>query len=307
MKTFMQEYLHWVPALLGDPPSQKRVTTETMLLDLYAEEMVIYEDLLKVTISEGVLGYTETVIRIQDGVEFYEWPGNFRQFISLERRVGTTGSDFGDPNNILDRLNTVPPHSRDRGIKISSVERGFRLSPVPSISGDQYWVLCYQKCPIKLHWGQGRIVGDTLFQLDPSVPVGQGESIYAPRYYSGAMIRIHPDQANKITMQTVELTTQAQTTPLVHYNTRSPIRPTSQAAVTYEILPFLPDGIWKLIAVSVALAFCSPRKDPQTHSMLRKERRKFFRAARSWYGSTTRDRAPTFVSRGVKVGDPMAE
>jgi hypothetical protein len=306
MKTFIEDYLEWVPELVGDPAGGKRFSTSSLMRDLYSESCVIYEDLLRVSSAESVLGYTESVIKIENDKEFYSLPGNFRQFVRLERRVGASASDCGDPDDILDRLGTVPVLSRDRGIVISDVERGFRITPVPTIDDEQWWTLCYQRGPARLHWGTGEVLSANFFRMPASVLEQQGEIISTINYYSGTMLHILEDPTQGVREQFAEITSGGPVANgTLEYATRSSLNK-GRGTAKYEIRPFLPPGLDKLIAVCVALARCAPRANVEVHSLLVRERKKYFNAARQWFRTTTQDRPPTLPSRGLKTVDPMA-
>jgi hypothetical protein len=287
MRAFIEDYVGWVREYLGDPGRSNRLTPESVLRDLHAEHMVIYEELLKASYQDTVIGYTEATIKLRRDTEFYNFPGNFRQFLGLERRL------VDNPRTVVDRLSTKRFGSRDRGITISSAQRGFKATRVPIvIEESQDWVLMYQKQPVVLHWADdGELVTDQTVRLPSSVPESQGEIVPETSYYVGELLHvIDPGAIN-------------QSIPVTAYNAVTRIL----TKFKYEFRTVLPRGIDKLIACSVALGKTSDRTDSTKHRLLVKERRKFLQAARNWFRTATQDRAPTIRGRGVQTLDPMAK
>lgn len=298
MRAFIEDYIDWVREYLGDPGLSKRLTAESVLRDLHAEHMVIYEELLKASYQDTVIGYTEATIKLRSDTEFYNFPGNFRQFLGLERRL------VDNPRSVVDRLGTKPFGSRDRGITISSAQRGFKVTRVPIvIEESQDWVLMYQKQPIILHWAdEGRWRGGFTFEL--GTPSGsQGQLVREQNYYTGELLHIIDEtQLNR----SIEVVGHAPQLGQVYFGTDLLGLPLN-AKVKYEFRTVLPRGIDKLIATSVALGKTSDRTDPVKHRLLVKERRKFLQAARNHFRTATQDRAPAIRGRGLKTLDPMAK
>ncbi len=307
MRAFIEDYVGWVREYLGDPGRSKRLTPESVLRDLHAEHMVIYEELLKASYQDTVIGYTEATIKLRRDTEFYNFPGNFRQFLGLERRL------VDNPRTVVDRLSTKRFGSRDRGITISSAQRGFKATRVPIvIEESQDWVLMYQKQPVVLHWADdGELVTDQTVRLPSSVPESQGEVVPETSYYVGELLHvIDPGAIN----QSIPVTAYNAVTRIL--TLRDPViglvksgRGGRQVGskFKYEFRTVLPRGIDKLIACSVALGKTSDRTDSTKHRLLVKERRKFLQAARNWFRTATQDRAPTIRGRGVQTLDPMAK
>lgn len=300
MRAFIEDYIEWVREYLGDPGRTKRLTPESVLRDLHAEHMVIYEELLKASYQDTVIGYTEAVIKLRSDTEFYNFPGNFRQFLGLERRL------VDNPRSVVDRLGTKRFGSRDRGITISSAQRGFKVTRVPIIIEEsQDWVLMYQKQPIVLHWATaGRYLSPTEFKLASAVNESQGQIVKAYNYYVGELLHLISDN---VPQQSIEVVSYNPSSHMCELRDSLVGEFVINAPYKYEFRTFLPRGIDKLIACSVALGKTSDRTDSTKHRLLVKERRKFLQAARNWFRTATQDRAPTIRGRGIQTLDPMAK
>lgn len=298
MQAFIEDYIEWVREQLGDPGRSKRLTPESVLRDLHAEHMVVFEELLKASAQETIIGYTEAIITLRNDTEFYSFPGNFRQFMGLERRL------VDNPRSVVDRLGTKPFGSTDRGITISSVQRGFKVTRVPIIAEEsQEWTLMYQKQPIVLHWSSdGQALNSLLVKMPASIPAEQGQIIRSSNYYVGELLHVIGDADSN---QSVEVTNYVPAAGVL--TLREPLVASSPSAkIKYEFRTFLPRGLDKLIATSVALGKTSDRTDPVKHRMLIRERRKFLRAARNYFRTATQDRVPAIRGRGRQTVDPMA-
>ena len=303
MQSFIERYTSWVDELIGDPSSSKRTTSEKRLRDLEAHHLSVYERLLTVSSSETTIGYTETNINIIKDQEFYRLPGNFRSFIRFERRLN------GDPNNILDSTRTVAEWQRgDRGIIISSPERGFRFRPVPT--NTDVWTLVYQSAPIILHWGtitDSDKIKPGSITIPLTVPEAQGEVVPWDEYYKGAIIHIL--EAKSGAGQSIEITAFNAATGECTLRNGFGIVPEidSETPLQYEFRTLLPRGYDKLIALSVAMGRMPERVDSDRWRMMKREWNEMFESARSYFRSTTSDR-PQRVNMSHSGGtlDPFA-
>lgn len=300
MRAFIEDYVEWVREYLGDPSRSKRLTPESVLRDLHAEYMVVYEELLKASAGETVIGYAEATISLRSDTEFYSFPGNFRQFLRLERRL------VDNPRSVVDRLETKRFGSTDRGITISSAQCGFKATRVPIvIEESQDWVLMYQKGPIVLHWADnGKVINNQAVRLPASLPEAQGQIVAQADYYVGELL--HSIDARRPN-QSIEVTAYNPATRALLL--REPLlgdyRPGDE--FKYEFRTLLPRGTDKLLATCVALGKTSDRTDPVKHRLLIRERRKFLQAARNYFRTATQDRAPAIRGRGLQTVDPMAK
>lgn len=181
MDAFLTRFYDEVDRNLQSPHSQKRYTKAERYADLYIIQKRLFERFLGVGGQESSIGRTEIDITLVSGKEFYDLPWGFRQFISLEKRVG------GNPDNVEMKLNTVPVYSQEPGIEIISAQRGFRVQPVPDDSVAGTWTLVFNKAPVRLHYAQTRSIrnGYTWERIN----------------YDGGWTAVSPDSANTATIQ----------------------------------------------------------------------------------------------------------
>jgi hypothetical protein len=86
MQSFLTRFYDLVSRGLDDPAHSRRLTEANRLADFYQVETSLWERILTASGQESIPGRAETTITIQNGVEFYRLPGNFRQFLRMERR-----------------------------------------------------------------------------------------------------------------------------------------------------------------------------------------------------------------------------
>lgn len=296
--SFIEDHIEWVDEMLGDPSSTKRTTLLKRHRDLRTHHVSIFERLLGVSSSDSVIGYTEANITLKDGKEFYTWPGNFRQFIGLERRTVLT-----DPRTRVAKLNSVPIWSRDQGIVILGAERGFKMNSPLRLSGDQVWTLMYNKRPIVLHYGTVKIAGSNFVEVNPVEDEKQGDLVERADYYNGELIHLIsgaavPESNEVVSFQPSEL----------RFTFRHDFATAPAKDDRYEFRSFVPRDYDKVIALSVALYGTSIRVDPERRQPLKEEFRELFHAAKNYFRSVTTDRPPKFRNTGVDsvTVDPFA-
>lgn len=298
MRTFIEDYMDWVREALNDTSTTKRLTTTQLLRDLHAHHQSVYEKLLRVSGTESTFSYAEASITLQSGREYYRLPGNFRFFLGFEKR------EDGDPNKILCRLPSIADWNYGPGIIISSPELGFRIRPVPQISADETWVLRYQKGPIVLHYGDGLYTPGN-FRLQASIPAEQGERVDLENYYANELIHFPAPLQSGIdtTMNCTEVLTY---NPISRGCTlrNNPAYPGTD--VRYEFRTFLPRGMDKLIALSVALNQTANRSDPEKRKLLKDEWNDLWVSAKSYVKRVARDKLELRPKSQYSEVDPYA-
>ncbi len=316
MEAFVERYHAWIDDLLNDPAERRRHPVAKRLRDLDAHQKTIYERILKTSQARAQIGYCESTITLQDGVEFYRWPGNFRRFLRFERRVfddpapaRISGvSSTGDPNNVLERMGTIAPWEYGRGVVMMTQQRGFRVSPVPTLSGDEVWTLCYQKGPIHPHWGtfeaSPTVIGTDFMKIPATIPADQGNVVRWPDYYVGEVLRII--EAGTGAGQFIEVTG---FNPVDGKCTlKHDFRPTPTGTIKYEFGTFLPEGLDKIVALSVALANTAVSDRSEQRGLLMKEFKEMFAGCSHYFNSQTADRPHSAnPSRADTTVDPMAQ
>lgn len=84
--SFLERFYSLVNRDLSDPAHSRRLTNAQRLEDFQRCEIAIWERLLNLSGQESSIGRTEAEIVLNDKQEYYSLPGNFRQFLRLERR-----------------------------------------------------------------------------------------------------------------------------------------------------------------------------------------------------------------------------
>ena len=291
--SFIEDFIEWVNEALGDPGGQKRVTIASRLRDLHTHHLSVFERLLRTSSEESTIRFAETDIAIEPDREHYPFPGNFREFISLQRM-----SD--DNRSVLQSMSTIPEwDNQSSGIKIVSPSSGFRIQPIPVSSDGNTWTyrLRYKKQPILLHYGTAVSLGtdsegNHFLQFQPNLPEEQGTFVNRVNYYQGERIHIYSSatggegQSNEVVSSGGGLC-----------YVRDQWQMTQDGSQKYEIVPVLPRGYDKLIALSVAMNRSMSRRDPEHWFALKREWRELFYAAKNYYRTTTSDRGSTVWQR----------
>lgn len=299
---YIVSFLEWVREALGNPAASKRVTDKSLLRDLHTHHVSVYERLLRVTGGESTLGYTETDIVLTEGQSHYSFPGNFRQFHRLERW------NDGDRDKVIASMGTVAMGSNHRGIVIVS-PRQFIVQPVPTET--KTWVMKYQRAPIKLHYGHVSSVTELRqigLETGPMID-GQGELVLRNNYYAGEHMHFWENSGvgGPWTLpDPVQITSYVPGGPYVKLRD-DPSSPLGEPPnVGYEFRPILPEGTDKLIAISVALGHTASSVSSERRSLLMREWKELFAAAKSHYRTTTVDRPPAKRIRRPAVShDPF--
>jgi len=157
---FLDRYYQRVYEHLNDPSLTRRVTKAKLLRDLREVETMVYERLMGITGQESMVGRCEVIVPVVNGVSHYNLPGNFRQFIAFERRNGSTATDTGDRNFIVNTLDSRNEYEAQSGVQILSGMRGMMIRPEPQLSATEYWTLVYLKGPLELHNATAGTVAD---------------------------------------------------------------------------------------------------------------------------------------------------
>lgn len=301
MDSFVERYNDWLDDLLNDPADRRRNPVAKRLRDLDAHHKSIFERILKTSQARAQIGYCEASIILQDGVTFYQWPGNFRRFLRMERRID------GDPNKVAEHMRTIAPWESRRGIVLMTPERGFRVQPTPTLTSNETWTLCYQKGPIHPHWGTITAtptnIGADFIKIATSIPPEQGNLVLWPAYYVGETVRILDAGTGAGQAIEVESFNPSDGQCTLKHN----FAPVPSGTVKYEFGSFLPEGYDKIVAVAVALAHTPVRDRVTQRGLLTKEYKELMAAAMHYFNSQTADRPhtanPTWADRTV---DPMA-
>lgn len=303
MEAFVERYHAWLDELLNDPGDRRRFPITSRLRDLDAHQKSLYERILKTSQARAQMQYAEADITISNGVEFYRWPGNFRRFLKFERRVD------GDPNNIMETMKTIAPWDKGRrGVVLMTPERGFRVQPVPQMTEEQTWTLCYQKGLIHPHWGSfaatGSNVGPNFLRFPASIPDAQGYLVKHPQYYAGEVLRII--DAGTGGGQSIEVSNFSVGT--LQCDLRHNFSPVPTGQIKYEIGGFFPEGLDKIVAVTVALSKTPMADRAEQRSLLMKEFKELYAACSHYFNSQTADRPhrpdPSYADSTV---DPFAQ
>lgn len=302
MEAFVERYHAWIDELLNDPSDRRRHPVAKRLRDLDAHQKTLFERILKTSQARSQIGYCETTMILQNDVEFYRWPGNFRRFLRMERRVD------GDPKNVMETLGTIAPWDRTRrGIVLMTPERGFRISPPLTVTEDQEWTLCYQKGPIHPHWGSftaaPEVIGSDFLKIPQTIPAEQGTVVRWPHYYVGEVLRIVDASTGAGQFIEVESYNPSDGKLTLRHN----FTPVPSGTVKYEFGSFIPEGLDKIVAVSVALGNTPVADRSEQRRLLMMEWKELFAAVMHYFNSTTTDRPhsanPTYAATTV---DPMA-
>lgn len=292
MEAFLERYYAGIDRHLTDPNATKRYTKAQKLADLHDIDRAIFESLLNVTGQESLIGYTEAVLTLQNGVVFYPLPEGFRQFIRLEFRTSTL---------TLAHLPSKAHYQERYGVEILTPGRGLRIYPAPALSGDEDWVLIYQRAPGKLHYAKASAVGDKT--IHSGVPgTDAGELVLIDDYYNGMEIRIYSagrgaPQQREIVWYKVMSDTQGV------FHVRHPWATTS-GDVYYEICPTLSLEYDSIYAFDAAMLTLDQRGHPDRSAALLRHRSNRWKKCLAYAASNVSDRGPARI-RPLRPKDRM--
>ncbi|MHC4093749.1 MAG: hypothetical protein ACYSVY_26340, partial [Planctomycetota bacterium] len=101
VQPFLSRYYDLIDDLLSDPTFSTRITKQRKLWDFKTAEKTIYERLMRAAGQDSGIGRAEATITVENEVEHYQLPGNFRQFWTF-RKYNTE-----DPRLIDSELRTI--------------------------------------------------------------------------------------------------------------------------------------------------------------------------------------------------------
>jgi len=285
MDAFLDRYLADVDDNLGDPVQAKRYPSTKKLTDLRRIEVQIWEQLLQASGQQSTIGRCEHDITVTDGVSFYPLPGNFRQFMSFERRQD------GDRDNVIDRLPSISMYDGSPGIEILDAQQGLMIRPEPSYSESQTWTLVYMKGPILLHYGTAAAAaaGTITFAASPT----KGELVSQDDYYVGSAVRVYSATAGAFQSRIISdynATTRVATL-------RSNWATTPSGTILYEICPALPEPYDAIYALDAAIDKCASVGMYSQQQVLIQRRRPLWNACKSFFSSNVADRMPVRSAR----------
>jgi hypothetical protein len=285
MKPFLEDFYERVDLHLNDPQTSVRYSKEDRLRDLESTERVVWENLLKVTGQQSLLGRAEADYTLETDKRFYPLPGNFRQFIQFVRR------DSGDPDTIMDHLRSIPMFDRGPGVEILSEQRGMRIQPMPDLNTSETWTLVYIKGPVKLHYAKAVSVADkALVMGDP--PTDGGERINVDDYYNGSLIRVFSAGNNAAPQVNEVVDHQGVAGSLQLKHSWNPL-PTGD--VWYEFRPAVPSQYDDIYSLMVAMEVAGRRGLYAKRGALDRRFREMWGACRSYFTSNVADRAPSRI------------
>jgi len=306
--SFLTKYYAQVDDNLNDIPSSKRVTNAKKYELLNQIEATIWERLLTITGQESMLGYTEVDIVIEPDKADYHLPGNFRQFLKLEEREG------GDRNKIISTLSSVSFYSGDQGVVINGGQRGMRIQPVPTMSGNKTFTLCYMAGPIPHFSGEATQytpgVADTSISTFwvKTADTDAGPIIYKNNFYTGCLLRAydmsattlgygHPDTrqvlANIPFLDTGPEPDELCSIFTIKDWTHEPAADTEDFQV--ETVPALPEGLDAIYALDAALHIMGRRGKAIHRREMIAERAELWNACKNYFLSNTADRGPARI------------
>jgi len=289
-----------VVRFVGDPHASNKTTKEELLRDLHHIDREIFEQLLRGTGQESLLGFAEATITLKNGQSFYQFPPGFRQWIRMERRINDL---------VYDILATKNVYGHKYAVDILTSARGFRIHPAPLISdssssGDTMdWTLLYLRAPGQIHYAQATgVQPKSLTTGDP--PENGGELVLTEDYYNGMELRVFKS-GNKADHQT-RLIRSFHILPdgrgsFTLHNEWCPL-PTGE--VWYEILPTLPEEYDHIYALDEAITILEMREKLTKAIGLKDRRKKAWNAAKQFVECNTMDRGPSRV-RPLKLEDYM--
>ncbi len=279
MQSFIERFYDDVDTNLDDPRSSKRTTKQKKLALLHTVDRQIWEKILMLTGQESMAGYAEVDITLSDGQAFYLLPGNFRQFVRLERRTD------GNRNSVEAQLNSIPFYSTESGVVILTEQRGILVKPTPVLTSVQTWTLCYLAGPISLHYATAGAVNETTVTAG-SPGADAGDLVLSDGYYDNSMLRIYDAETGALQVREIsKWNRKAKVFTLRHAWTTLPT-----GAVKYEIRPSVPPAYDDLYAMDVAIRILGQRR--RGRSGLKADRNELWNACTGYFLSNTMDRAP---------------
>ncbi|MFM9966699.1 MAG: hypothetical protein ACKV2Q_36465 [Planctomycetaceae bacterium] len=298
-RPFLQRFYDDVAKHMGDPPGSRRIARSDLYEDLIKADRALWEQFCAASGQESTLGESESEISFTADEAFYPFPGEFRQFLRMEKRRN------GNRNEVYDRLGTIPFNSPGPGLEIRDAQRGMVVRPMPELDDEDPWTLVYMKSTIKLHFGTAKSVSDRGLVAGPLGTDG-GEIVSLPGYYDNAMI--HVVSADVGGGQFRECKSSKVVDGNVSFVLRFPwqIKPTG--TVVYEVCPCLPPEYDGVYALAVAAERLVGRNNPQRRASVIQQFQAAFGSAIRYLTSNTADRAPErMIPTDIAVVDPYEE
>ncbi len=282
-RAFLERFYDAIDDHIGDPRTSRRITRQAKREQLAVVEVLIWEQLMKACGQESLIGRTETTVTLKNNIDRYALPGNFRQFITMERRETISGR-----TRVTNRRGTLPYWSGGWGFEIISAQRGMILRPPPDLDADQDWTLVYLKGPIIGHYAKAKEVGDkTITMGTPGADAG--EIVDKDDYYKGSIVRIYA--AGKGAMQEGEVVSSDAKTGTCHM--QHAWSPKPDGDVYYEFAPELPIGYDDVYSLMVAIKNMPRRGQRQKMAMMIAQMKEQMRSCRQFFSSNVADRPPT--------------
>lgn len=286
MRPFLERFYSAVEDELGDPGTSKRYTTTKKLQDLNVVNTQVWEQLMDLTLAQSTLYFAECEITLEADKEFYTLPDGFRQFIALVR--------YDDDRNITGSMGSKQNMEISHGVEILSSTRGFRLRPLPVLSGDQTWTLQYLRGPGHLHYAKVEEFNPTQEALVSVGPANEqaGELILKDDYYNGLELRIY--QAAGGAPQTREILKYVAKSKT--FILRHAFSPPIEGEAWYEITPCLPEPYDEIFAIDVSQKKLRQRGRLDLAESLLRTRNQHWEAVKKWVLSNSADRGARKVA-----------
>lgn len=279
MESFLERYTDELAENLNDPATSTRLTTTQKLRLLRAIEKQVWERLQVISGVGGSLGYTETEYDLKSEKDYYNLPGNFRQFHRFEQRTD------GNKNLVTDYYPSGGPRDTYKRIEIVSGNHGFLVHPVPTADSSTPYTLVYTKGPLRLHRSSSTSVSSTgLVGILPDT-LEKGEAITRTDYYKGALLRIYSGNGAPQTREILQSGGGAD----IHFVVRHAWDPIPTGTVLYEITPTLPEDYDSIYALDAAIRVLTRRGQISKRRELIRERTELWNACMNYYLSNASD------------------
>lgn len=285
MEPFLKRYYERIDRHLGDEHASSRYPLKQRYDDLLDIDSRVFNQLLRSTGRESLLGYAEVEINFLPDQDFYAIPFDFARFLRLEQRVS------GAPTSLLPTKNFLSdPHSP--GVVILSRSRGFRVYPTPIVN--QTWTLCCLRQPGLIHYARAtHTAGRSLTSGTPPADGTTFGGVLVPvtGYYNG--MELHIIEAGTGVGQKREIVHSSAHGEKITFTLRHPFDPPLSGEVWYEIMPTLPPAYDAVYAYDASLEMAAARRTPEHYELLKSRRNELWNTAVDLVSSTTMDRPET--------------
>jgi hypothetical protein len=282
--SFIDTFYDLVSEHLGDPATSRRLSAAQKLRDFYAVERQIWEKVLQAVGQESLVGRVEHVFHVEQDDDYVPLPGNFRQFLSLEKWRD------GDRDDVEMIRQTMPYWEKTKvGVEIINEHQGMLWRPVADETEAGDWVLTYLKGPIRIHHAVAEDVSE--FSLTMGTPgPDAGTIVNRDNYYVGSNFRVwEADTGEEQTREAIGSSTSGGVTFRYAWD------PVPTGIVRYEVCPTMPADYDHLYALKVAMKYCSGRNLARRRRELERDYRDAMRACMAYWTNQVGDRTPTRV------------